>query len=158
MIEMALAAALFAEREYLTEVVSEPASANGSITEIASRADACAARILRAGADSGQVVLSRDLAAGIVVANSALEYRDGLVPWRTRSRVTIEAREGRFRITHSNIERLNEQSIGAQMLGATPWQPVGKWWGSGWQKAQEALQGVSAQLTTCIQAAPAQDW
>lgn len=152
------AVAALAVPDYLTEVVSEPVATTGTPAEITARAQACAARTLNSGAAGGQVILSSDPASGLVVAANALEYRDGMVPWRIRSRLTIEAREGRFRIRHDAIERHNDQAFGAQVLGASPWAPVGKWWGSGWQKAETALKGVSDQIAACMQAPPAADW
>ncbi|HYC66672.1 MAG TPA: hypothetical protein VEA98_00510 [Brevundimonas sp.] len=136
--------------DYLTEVVGEPITTTGTTAEIATRAEACAAQTLNAGADEGPVILSSDPASGVVVARNSLEYRDGLLPWRMRSRITIEARDGRFRIRHSAIERHDDQSFGAQVLGASPWAPVGKWRGSGWQKAEAALQETSRSLAACI--------
>lgn len=97
--------------------------------------------------------MSRDLDRGVVVARNALSYPDGfLLVWQMRSRVTFEAREGRFRITHENIERLNEQAGG--------WTPVGKWRGSGWQKAEAALQAQSAEIAACVTSATgsSDDW
>lgn len=154
-----LAAALIVAPDYLTEVVGEPTSTTGTVSEVTLRAQACASRSLNSGSDGGQVILSSDPAAGVVVAANWLEYRDGMVPWKLRSRVTIEVREGRFRVRHDSIERHNDQSFGAQVLGASPWSPVGKWWGSGWQKAETALKAVSDRLSSCIQSAPTgDDW
>lgn len=104
--------------------------------------------------------MSSDLSTGVVVASNTLEYRDGLLPWQMRSRITFEGREGRFRIKHTAIERYNDQALGAQVLGASPWAPVGKWWGSGWQKAQKALEDVSAKIAECVlePSSPADNW
>lgn len=146
------------QREYLTEVVSEPTPTVGAAAEIASRGEACIARLLSAGSE-GELIISRDVQGGTLVARNVTDYRDGLVIWKIRSRVTFEAREGRFRISHSQIERFNDQSFGSNVLGASPWQPVGKWRGSGWQKAHDALAGQSQALSNCItQASASSDW
>lgn len=141
--------------EYLTSVISEPMPATGSVPEITSRAETCIGRILNAGDPGGELIVSSDPVGGAVVARNWIEYRDGLMPWKIRSRVTVEAREGRFRISHSSIERFNDQPAGLFVTGASPWVPIGKWWGSGWQKAEDALKAKSAELATCIQQAPA---
>ena len=135
--------------DYLTVVRSEPIPARGSVREIAARAEACMARGLAAGVAGGELIVSRDLEGGVVVARNAMEYRDGLLIWSMRSRVTVEVREGRFRISHENIERFNDQGGG--------WSPVGKWWGSGWQKAESALADVSNDLGACITSAQSRD-
>lgn len=151
--------ALVMPPEYLTEVVSPVYEAAGTPPALARRAEACLSQQL-GQTSGGPVILSSDPEAGVVVASNALEYRDGMVPWRLRSRVTFEGRDGRFRITHTTIERLNDQAPGAQYLGATPWGPIGKWWGSGWQKAQQALVAVSDQVAACVTApsSATDDW
>lgn len=146
--------------DYLTEVVGPVHQAEGTPAELATRAQACITQIVATPPAGGSIILSSDPATGMVVAANALEYRDGLVPWQLRSRLTFEGRDGRFRLRHTAIERHNDQSFGAQALGASPWGPVGKWWGSGWQKAEQALVSVSTRVADCI-AAPAassDDW
>lgn len=145
--------------EYLTEVVSPVYEAAATPAELSRRAEACFSQYVGQTA-GGPVILSSDPATGVVVASNVLEYRDGLAPWRIRSRVTFEARDGRFRIKHTAIERHNDQSFGSQVLGATPWAPVGKWWGSGWQKAQQALEAVSGKVADCVVApsSTTDDW
>lgn len=146
--------------EYLTEVVSPVHQVDATPAELARRAEVCMSQTLAASADAGSVIVSSDPERGVVVGSNALEYRDGMLPWRMRSRVTFEGREGRFRITHTAIQRFNEQSFGAQVLSADAWQPVGKWRGSGWQKAEQALQGISTQIADCVLSSEpsADDW
>lgn len=142
-------AALAAAPEYLTEVVSPVHEAVGTPSELARRAEGCMSQHVGQN-EGGQVILSSSPETGVVVANNSLEYRDGLVPWRMRSRLTFEGRDGRFRLTHNAIERHNDQGLGAQLLKATPWGPVGKWRGSGWQKAQQALEAISERVAECV--------
>ena len=141
--------ALASPPEYLTEVVSPVYEVAGTPSELSRRAEACFSQNVGQTA-GGPVILSTDPDTGVVVASNALEYRDGMVPWRLRSRMTFEGRDGRFRIKHTAIERHNSQGLGPQYLGATPWGPVGKWWGSGWQKAQQALEAVSGKVADCV--------
>lgn len=149
MLTMMVLAALTAPPEYLTTVVSEPVVTTGTPAEIASRGEVCMAQALGSGRAGGELIVSRDIPAGVVVSRNALTYMDGLLRWEIRSRVTLEARQDRFRITHANIERNNDQGGG--------WSPVGKWWGSGWQKAENALKGQSADLAACISATPSRE-
>lgn len=144
--------------EYLTEVVSPVYETAGSPADLARRAEACMSQHV-GQTGSGPVILSSDPASGIVVASNALEYRDGMLPWRIRSRLTFEGRDGRFRLTHASIERHNDQSFGAQALGASPWRQVGKWRGSGWQKAEQALAAVSTKVAECVTTpGTSEDW
>lgn len=128
--------------EYLTSLTSETYQAEGTPDQLARTASTCIAQQLASGQAGGQVIISADPAAGIVVANNALQYRDGLMVWSLRSRLTFEAREGRFRIAHTAIERFNDASGG--------WSPVGKWRGSGAAKAEAALADVSATVAACV--------
>lgn len=149
MLTLMVLATLAAAPEYLTTVVSEPVTTTGSPAEIASRGEVCMAQALGSGRAGGELIISRDLAAGVVVSRNAMTYVDGLMQWEIRSRVTLEARQDRFRITHANIERNNDQWGG--------WMPIHKGWGTGWQKAENALKGQSADLAACISATPARE-
>jgi len=74
------------------------------------------ARIVRFdGPDSGKsVIASSSVDNGIVVANSRLDIRHGMMQSLVQSVLTLEARDGRFRMTHSDIRRAQRISgIGA---------------------------------------------
>lgn len=149
---IALMTSAGAPQDYLTSVVSPVYEVDGSPAEIASRGERCIAQNLAAGAVGGELIISRDIEGGTVIARNAVSYRDGLLTWQMRSRVTFTAREGRFRIEHSGIERFNDQSGG--------WSPVGKWFGSGWSKAEDALKAQNERLSNCVRtaASPADEW
>lgn len=139
---IAVMMALSSAPDYLTTVQSEVFQAEGSPAQITARAEQCIAEQLGSGIQGGELIVSRDPAAGVIVARNAVSYQDGLMNWRLRSRVTFEAREGRFRIVHNAIERFNDQGGG--------WSPVGKWRFSGWQKAENALKATSDSLAGCV--------
>ncbi|MBL9069829.1 MAG: hypothetical protein JNM03_07520 [Sphingopyxis sp.] len=135
--------------EYLREVASKVYQTPGTAREIATRAQTCISQYLASGAVGGQLIINADLDGGIIVANSAIEY--GSMPrWKIRSRFTFEAREGRFRIQQTNLERFNDQfNVG--------WNPIGKWAGSQWCKAEEAFVGSAATVAQCVQSKAARD-
>lgn len=150
MIILTLAMALAAP-EYLTSVQGDVITTTGTPAEIAARGEACMARHLGSGRQGGELIVSRDLTAGVIVSRNAVTYRDGLLEWQMRSRLTLEARQDRFRLTHDAIERFNDQAGG--------WSAVGRWWGSGWQKAETALVNISATITECMTTTtPTNDW
>lgn len=137
--------------EYLTEVTSEVYQAQGTTSEIAARARTCMSQHLASGVTGGELIISADLDAGIIVANSAIEY--GSLPrWKIRSRFTFEARDGRFRIQQTNLERFNDQfNVG--------WNPIGKWTGSQWRGAETAFVASAASVAQCVQTgARRDDW
>lgn len=137
--------------EYLTEVSSEVYQAQGTTNEIAARARTCMSQHLASGVTGGELIISADMEAGIIVANSAIEY--GSLPrWKIRSRFTFEAREGRFRIQQTNLERFNDQfNVG--------WNAIGKWSGSQWRGAEAAFVASAATVARCVQTgARRDDW
>lgn len=134
-----------AAAEYLEQVRSEVFQSPGTASELSNRAKMCAARSLAPGLQGGNIILSADDTG--VVANNSVRYNSGLMEWSLRSKVLIETREGRFRITHTNIERLNNGS----------WSSVGKWTGSGWQSAETALTDISRSLSRCMLSAAQSD-
>ena len=128
--------------EYMTSVTSEVYQVNGTPREIASRAMTCISQHLAPGTVDAQLVISSDLDDGIIVARSALEY--GSLPrWKVRSRFTFEARDGRFRIEQTNLERFNDQfNVGSQ-----------------WKMAEEAFAASASVVAQCVINAPKRaDW
>lgn len=142
------APAPLAAQEYLARIDSEVFQTTGSQAEIAARARTCIAQTLAPGVQGGQLVLSDDGAT--IVANNVMTYSAALIQWTVRSRIVFEAREGRFRIAHTNIERF--------VQGYGGWQGILKQRGSGWKAAETAFQTTSTALASCVQNAPADDW
>ena len=136
--------------EYLTEITSEVYQAAGTPAELTAKANICMSRILVSGTEGGQVIVSSDPANGVVIANNVMSYQDGLLTWEARSKVTFEARDNRFRIQHTALERFNDQAGG--------WSPIGKWSMSGWETAQEAFEAVTAKIAGCVQNQKKEDW
>jgi len=137
--------------EYMTSVTSEVYQVNGTPREITTRATTCMSQHLAPGTVDAQLIMSSDLDGGIIVARSALEY--GSLPrWKIRSRFTFEARDGRFRIEQTNLERFNDQfNVG--------WAPIGKWTGSQWKKAEQAFVASASVVAQCVVSGPKRaDW
>ncbi|MEL7755453.1 hypothetical protein AAG601_06630 [Citromicrobium bathyomarinum] len=133
--------------EYLTEITSEVYQTEGSPREIAQRANTCISQHLAPGTTDAQLIVSSDLENGVIVARNAVQYPDGLSQWQIRSTFTFEAREGRFRIVQTNLERFNRT-----------WGPIGKWSGSGWKKAEQAFMGPANEVARCVMAQQTEDW
>lgn len=129
--------------EYLTEVTSAVYQSNGTPHDIAVRASTCISQHLAPGTTDSQLIITSDLDGGIVVARSAIKYPDGLLNWEVRSTFTFEARDGRFRITQTNLERLNRT-----------WGPIGKWSGSSWKKAEAAFAASAEAVAQCVIVGP----
>ena len=75
----------------------------------------------------------------------------GALPtWEIRSTFTFEAREGRFRITQTNLERFYDTGSG--------WGPIGKWWGSSWKSAEKTFTSASVAVAACVMSDKKEDW
>lgn len=127
--------------EYLSDITSEVYQTPGSPRDITKRAVTCITQNLAPGSNDAQLIISSDPDSGVTVARNAIQYTDGLIQWQVRSTFTLEAREGRFRIVQTRLERFNRQ-----------WGPIGKWTGSGWKKAQDVFAASAAAVAKCLTA------
>lgn len=125
--------------DYLTSVTSEVYQTTGTVREIATRASTCISQHLAPGTVDAQLIISSDLDGGTIVARNATEQR-GLFGSPLRSRFTFEAREGRFRIEQTALERFNQGR----------WGPIGKWAGSQWQGAESAFRASADAVAQCV--------
>lgn len=141
--------------EYLTSVTSEVYQTTGTPKEIATRASACIAQSLSRGSADDPLIISSDLEGGVVIARNSIEY--GSLPrWKIRSRFTFEAREGRFRMEQTNLERFNANLL----TGVEAWGPIGKWTGSRWKEVTTKFEESASAVAQCVISAPAKrdDW
>lgn len=86
-------------------------------------------------------IVSSDVAGGLVVANNAFDYEDkGFLRTleRGRSTLTFEAKEGRFRISHSNVEGF---------MGAMGWRPYTS------KFLSARLERINEAVAACVSAA-----
>lgn len=138
-------------RDYLTSVTSQVYQAPGTTRDIAQRASTCIAQHLAPGTTDSQLIISSDLDNGVLVARNVTTH--GSFPeFKIRSRFTFEARDGRFRIEQSALERFAD-------LYGMGWGPIGKWPGSQWKKAEAAFVLSAATVAQCVINAPQrEDW
>jgi hypothetical protein len=129
--------------EYLTSVTSEVHQTTGTAREIATRAGTCISQHLAPGTVDAQLIISSDLDGGTVVARNAID-QGGLMRWQLRSRFTFEARDGRFRIEQTALERFNQGR----------WGPIGKWTGSQWKGAESAFKASADAVAQCVVSSP----
>jgi hypothetical protein len=156
--------------EYLELVESKVYETPETAAEITKRGEICIARIVRNDAvrisdnvsnlsgfgqpkrstdqlSGGPVIISSDPAAGIVVANSRVNWSRMLSAQVTQSTVSVMSKDGRFKIQHTNIETLQLSTGYAENDGFTR---QGKWTGSSWEKVEKALQETSDKVAQCV--------
>lgn len=172
-----------AENEYLTEVISEVYEADGTSQEIAVRGKACIAQFVRYDATrgasteanpyapladenkseqfaGGQVFVTLDEDNGLIVANSRRDFTKKVmfmpVASSVQSTLTFKAKDGRFRIEHTNIQSMQKDSGYAENTGYTP---VGKWKGAPWKAVTAELEELNAEVAACVmQEGGSDDW
>lgn len=132
--------------EYLTSVASEVYQTSGDQREIATRASTCIAQHLAPGTSESQLIISSNLDGGTIVARNVID-QGGLMRWQLRSRFTLEARDGRFRIEQTALERFNQGR----------WGPIGKWAGSQWRSAETAFIASADVVARCVMTASRRD-
>jgi hypothetical protein len=162
--------------EYLEEVESAVYQTSGTKQEIAKRAKNCMAQLVRndevrisdaasgtgmfptfsgggsrghsSGIQGGPVFVEVDIEAGMIIANNRVDYKSALIANNVKSTMTFFAKDGRFKIRHTNLEYVQKAT---GYMHNTGYKRIGKWQGSGWKKAQEALEGVTGQVADCVQ-------
>lgn len=160
--------------EYLNEVESEVYEVTGTQAQIAQRGRACMAQLLAneetelygdshwkygsksTNVEGGDVLQDAIPEEGVVVATSRYDMPGSGMSGRQsiRSRITFLAREGRFKIRHTNIEMAAYSSGTLPNIG---YHKVGKWWGAHSDKVEASLKTKSYEIATCVRDDAAQD-
>lgn len=158
------------DSDKITELTGAVVEAAGSPAEIIGRAQFCASRFLSTGGASQGTALeilggnfksvAKDATAlielvdkenGLLVANTAAAYTSGILSNTARAKLTLQAKEGRFRIIQSDLAT-------AQANGNSNSRPIVAVWGTGWEPAAKALIDKADKLTDCIVKPAVEEW
>ena len=92
---------------------------------------------------------SADLDNGVLVAHSRAPYRHLLLSYEAKSRFSVEAKDGRFKIVQTELayRQLDTGNDASQDFA-----PIQRLAITGWDDALEALQEVGNNVAECIQA------
>jgi len=139
------AARAMAAYPILSELSSDVYQAPSDHAAITRGATICAVRVLNRGLRTIPVITSAEPETGVVVALSAFKFTVrtffGPVIFDAQSTVAIEAKDGRFRITYSDLE----------MLYGNKWEAVEKT-PRLVDGVRHELTGISTALASCINA------
>lgn len=145
--------------EFLERLESPVHDAPGTPQELARKAVVCIGQLVKSNAETisdraprtpfapAPVIVSQDIEAGRVVANS-------VVPGATRSTLTFEAKPDRFRIVQTGIETYIAPSPFAVFPG---WYPVRRAKPPKVAFIERQLIEVADKVAACVKA-PAADW
>lgn len=135
--------------EYLSKVEAEVVLAEGmSANSIVSRSIECLKST--AGHNSADVEPATD--GDTAYATVYAQYSSGLAGGTIRARANIHGKEGRFKISYTDIQSMDVSFDGNP---STPYMSIAKAWGTGWKKAEESLLANAAVLASCIVKQPA---
>lgn len=141
----------------IDEVDSQVYTATGTRQQILARAAVCVAQVMRPGIPNAPLILSRDNTAGVLVIDNYTHFSARLVTWALHTTMTLEAKNGRFRIVHTGIEQTADPQ--GPMSAHPSWVPVSKGFPNPWKHAQQAIEDVSTRLANCVTRAPKpSDW
>ena len=142
-----------ATRASLPTLTSEVYQTTGDHAAITRRANTCAAQLLHSGLQTIPTIISSDPEAGSVVARDTFKIPIGkgkglfAVAFDARGEVTIEAKDGRYRMVWNNLE----------LLMVHDWAPI-----DGTQSlvdsATATLNDIDAAVSECINKATKDDW
>lgn len=84
--------------------------ARGDVADLTRRAMVCIPRSIQPSRVDSPTIVNSDVAAGVVVGNNVFTFDDRwgrmTIPnQQARSTLTFEAKPGRFRITHANVQQ-----------------------------------------------------
>ena len=132
------------------EVATSGSSASGYFGAIAGQG-----QNVNSSVAGGSLIEISDPANGILVANSRADFKFMMIGHSVRSRLTVEAKEGRFRFVHSNIESLQKNTGYMRNDG---YSQIIQRRGTGWDKALEAVNGVEEKIVSCMTNSPSESW
>lgn len=162
----------------ISSLTGAPVEVTGTRAELIAKAQTCVTRnvsnagITLSGADSGsffgsmvsgggqkseqvqggQLIELVDPENGLLVANSRVDFRRALLGYSAASTLTVEAKDGKFRIVQTNLA-VAQKSTGS--MNNSGYDPVVAVWGTGWEATLDAMQGVADKVAVCMSAGPA---
>ena len=158
-----------AENKFLEKVESDVIDSEGAKSDITKRAKNCIAQHVSNDAlsmsggtkifggfgsqdkqntvNGGDVIVNVDVEGGVVTANSRKDYRSMMVNQNVQSTLTFFAKDGRFKMRHTNIKSAQKSSGSVRNGG---YSKVRMSWGGGAKKITTVLQEVSNTVAKCV--------
>ncbi len=96
----------------------------------------------------GGIFISTDIEEGTIIAKNRVDYRAKFLEYNAKSTLKFLAKDGRFKIKHTNIQNLQKKT---GYMANSGYSNVFVQWGSGWQAVEKALNGVSTKIAKCVQ-------
>lgn len=160
----AISASAFSQ-DFLDKVESEVYQTNGSASAITARGKGCMAEILKndnVGNSTTQNLFSYT-GDDKLVANARFEYTYLLIRRSLQAKYIFEAKDGRFRITTSEIgykqvKTTTGLGYGASIDSASGHEPLAKVWGTGYEEAESQIIAMNKKIADCVMNEKKSNW
>lgn len=149
----------------LDRVESEVFTTNGTAAQITLKAKGCMAEILKNDNVGNSTTENLFSYAGEdkLVATARIEYMYLLLRRSVQSKYIFEAKDGRFRITETDIgykivETTGTLAWGSSVNSKSGHMPVVKVWGTGYEEVEAQLQAVNTKIADCVKSDKKSAW
>lgn len=151
--------------DLVEKVETEVFKTNGSASEITAKAKSCMAEMLKndnIGNSTTQNLFSYT-GDDKLVATARFEYVYLLLRQSLQAKYIFEAKEGRFRITNTEIgyKQVKTNGLlgwGASVESSTSHQPIAKVWGTGYEEAESQLLAMDNKIAECVMSEKKSNW
>lgn len=152
-------------QDFLETIETEVFKTNGTPSEIISRAKACMAEKLRndnPGSSAAQGLFSY-VGDDKLIANARFEYNYLLIRRSILAKYIFEAKEGRFRITTTDIlyKQVKDTTgfgFGASVDSVSGHGRLAKVWGTGYEEAESQILALDNKIAECVMNEKKSNW
>lgn len=151
--------------DLVEKVETEVFTTSGTAAQITAKGKACMAEILKndnIGNSTTQNLFSYT-GDDKLVATARFEYIYLLLRQSLQAKYIFEAKDGRFRITNTDIGYKQVKTSGTLGWGAsvessTGHQPIAKVWGTGYEEAESQLLAMDKKIADCVMSEKKSNW
>ena len=151
--------------DVIEKVETEVFTTSGTAAQITAKGKGCMAEILKndnIGNSTTQNLFSYT-GDDKLVATARFEYIYLLLRQSLQAKYIFEAKDGRFRITNTDIGYKQVKTSGTLGWGAsvessTSHQPIAKVWGTGYEEAESQLLGMDKKIAECVMNDKKSNW
>ena len=151
--------------DVIEKVETEVFTTSGTAAQITAKGKGCMAEILKndnIGNSTTQNLFSYT-GDDKLVATARFEYIYLLLRQSLQAKYIFEAKDGRFRITNTDIGYKQVKTSGTLGWGAsvessTSHQPIAKVWGTGYEEAESQLLAMDKKIAECVMNDKKSNW
>ena len=151
--------------DLVEKVETEVFTTSGTAAQITAKGKACMAEILKndnIGNSTTQNLFSYT-GDDKLVATARFEYVYLLLRQSLQAKYIFEAKDGRFRITNTDIgyKQVKTNGVlgwGASVESSTGHQPIAKVWGTGYEEAESQLLAMDNKIAECVMSEKKSNW